>query len=670
MEGEAKSKTKYLIIYKTMATRNIDQEKLALKKYQSIYKKNPTTPSDWSSLHKLAYPTGVPEELKTATNESLGAAGISDPLSQTVEGSNLNQLRSNVDTAKANVEKTSQPNEALRVLQEAIRTKSGQAEQPIGTSKLFESAGLTGIGSLNASLTETTNKFKNDFTNFSNIVSQMSGTYKDMASAALNNYDMAYKEFTDEANRLQKIQDNLTAYEQQINLAGINYENDKKLKLLEAKFKRTPEEIAAAESAGLEWSDEKGYTSKVDTIFESPSSDTYDVAKYAQLDDGTPNPEHINNMRFAVEQMKQLFPNTNGQMKSAQDIDKYIQTYYPGSPIKSSDIMAASAKYGIDWETIIATMVAETQMGTDGSKGSQGYNFGNVGNTNELMSSGGSKSYPTIQSGVEAVAKTMSLPYYKRNQLSTNEDKEIEANLDDTSKSILSVTGLSLPAFSYLTTGTSALTRMTATQRLKYMNEAEEFLNKTGTDVSTFQSQYNALGKTVEANSLRNNQAAVAESELDATIQNLKTAADESDFKKLRWANVAKLFAGKEVNNATVIKYAFHLQQLRSEFAMYNAAIAGQIDANGNIREISDSDKAVADNIIKEGLAKEGIDGFENALKASREKMKTVLSNSIDAQNKQVWKLFGVEDKYQSTSNTVMSGTSTATGNKYTVTKE
>lgn len=213
--------------------------------------------------------------------------------------------------------------------------------------------------------------------------------------------------------------------------------------------------------------------------------------------------------------------------------------------------------------------------------------------------------------------------------------------------SILSATGLSVPAFNFLTTGTSALTRMSQQERLKYMNEAQAFLNKNGVDISTFQSQYKALGQTVQANSLRNNQASVAEAELDATLDNLKQAADDSSFGNIRWGNVAKLFAGQEVNDANVSKYAFHLNQLREEFAMYNAALAGQIDANGNIREINASDRAVADNIIKTGFAAGSIKGFEDALAASRSKMRNVLDSSINAQNKKVWQLFGVGSQYK-----------------------
>lgn len=91
-----------------------------------------------------------------------------------------------------------------------------------------------------------------------------------------------------------------------------------------------------------------------------------------------------------------------------------------------------------------------------------------------------------------------------------------------------------------------------------------------------------------------------------------------------------------------------HLQQLRAEFAMYNAAVAGQIDANGNIREIAkDEMDKIADGILQDGMAKGSIEGFQKALKASKDKLQVVLKNSINAQNKQVWDLFGIGDKYQ-----------------------
>jgi hypothetical protein len=231
---------------------------------------------------------------------------------------------------------------------------------------------------------------------------------------------------------------------------------------------------------------------------------------------------------------------------------------------------------------------------------------------------------------------------------------------DPNSASILAQTGLSMPAFAYLTQGTTALTRMTASQRLQYINEAQNWANTKGIDVSTLKSQYSALGKTVEANVLRNNQAKVAESEIDATLTNLKEAAQAEGLSSLKVANVAKLFAGKQFNDNDVTRYAFHLNQLRNEMAMYNAAAAGQIDANGNIREIAKSEMdRIAEQTITNGIANGGIDGLETALKASVSKMGTVLQSSISAQNRQVWDLFGVGSNYKNTGQNTNTGTNT-----------
>jgi len=215
--------------------------------------------------------------------------------------------------------------------------------------------------------------------------------------------------------------------------------------------------------------------------------------------------------------------------------------------------------------------------------------------------------------------------------------------LDSTSESILGQTGLSAGAYAYATQGTTALARMSEKSRTKYMEEWRQYQIDHGINGATFRAQYEALNKTVQANVMRNNQAKVAEQELDATIGNIESAATDADLKNTRLANVVKLFAGQEFNDPALEKYAFHLTQLRNELAMYNAAVAGQIDANGNIREIAKSEMDnIAATTIKSGIAKGGLQGFKDALTASREKMGVVLKQSIEAQDKQVWDLFGV----------------------------
>lgn len=206
---------------------------------------------------------------------------------------------------------------------------------------------------------------------------------------------------------------------------------------------------------------------------------------------------------------------------------------------------------------------------------------------------------------------------------------------DPTSQSILSHTGLSIAAFGYLTQGTSALTRMSAAQRLQYMNEAQKWANDNNVDLATFQSQYEAYNKALQSNISRVNNVKVAEGELNGTLTNLSSAADDASFKSIKWENVAKLFAGQQFNDANVSKYAFHLNQLRSELALYNASASGKSTAD-------DSDRAEAERIIKDGFAKGSITGFQSALKASVEKMDNTLQQNVERTNGQVWSLFGV----------------------------
>lgn len=207
--------------------------------------------------------------------------------------------------------------------------------------------------------------------------------------------------------------------------------------------------------------------------------------------------------------------------------------------------------------------------------------------------------------------------------------------------SILTQTGLSLPAFNFLTQGTAALTRLGADDRKKFMNEAQSFLNKNGVDVATFQSRFKAYNQSLTKNIERFNNTQIAEGEIEGTLDNLGVAADEKDFGNLRVANVAKLFAGEQVNDPATLKYQVHLNQLRSELAFYNAAVQGKTSAD--LVEFQE-----AERIIKNGLSSGSLAGFQEALKASVQKMGTVLQGSVDRSSKQVWELFGLGDKYQS----------------------
>jgi hypothetical protein len=208
------------------------------------------------------------------------------------------------------------------------------------------------------------------------------------------------------------------------------------------------------------------------------------------------------------------------------------------------------------------------------------------------------------------------------------------------SGSILSATGISTPVFNYLTGGTATMSRMSAAQRNQIMNQATEFLNKNGIDISTFQSQYKAYNDVLSANIQRANKTKIMESELIGTIDNLKGVVKDADLGSVSAANVAKVLLGEQVNDPLATQYAFHFQQLQNELAGYFAASQGK-----NSPDVIDN-KDAADAIAK-GMATGSLDGLRTSIENSTSKMGSVLQKSVDSSRKDVWDLFGVGDKYQ-----------------------
>lgn len=324
-------------------------------------------PNDRAEVYRLAYPVaggGLPDELKSTVDQSLYAGGQTSasntPLSQNVAGSNLGQLQQDVTTAAAGVEKMSQPNEALRILQEAIREKSGMANQPIGESELFKAAGVTGYGALAGSIAETGKKLDNDFANFSNIVSQMSGTYEDMANLALKKYQMSYTAFKDESDRLQKIMDDIADREHEFNI--IKKTNDAAKELED--YRNT--HLSPAEKAEL---DAKGYTPSGDpkSAFQivSPSGNSYDWTTY----NAPGGVEYVRSVQNSIDSI--------GKLADENALRNYINTKMPNAKFNATDIIDISKETGVGWEELLGLIQKEAPGGASGVA-RKNNNFGGV----------------------------------------------------------------------------------------------------------------------------------------------------------------------------------------------------------------------------------------------------------------------------------------------------
>lgn len=123
-------------------------------------------------------------------------------------------------------------------------------------------------------------------------------------------------------------------------------------------------------------------------VITDASGTSYNITSYAT------DPNH----EIAV----QSILNKIGKMSNIEQMDNYIQSVAPGSPITGQMIANASKKYGVSWETMMAIMQQDSAFGTAG-KGARTYNPGNVGN----VDSGAEVNYGDWQSGVDAVAKNL-----------------------------------------------------------------------------------------------------------------------------------------------------------------------------------------------------------------------------------------------------------------------
>jgi len=115
----------------------------------------------------------------------------------------------------------------------------------------------------------------------------------------------------------------------------------------------------------------------------------YDITSYAT------DPNHGK----AVSSIYQKIP----QVASATDVDSYIKSIAPKSPVRGSDVIEASQTYGVDPKMVLAIMVQDSTLGTKG-KAVRTMNPGNVGNTDD----GSTRNYKDWRSGVLAVAKNLS----------------------------------------------------------------------------------------------------------------------------------------------------------------------------------------------------------------------------------------------------------------------
>lgn len=250
-------------------------------------------------------------------------------------GPNITDLKSQLDLATERTQEFNAPSSSLDILQGAIRTRNKSADIPLGESKIFQEAGVTGWGALSASLAARKQELDGNFVNFQNIVSGLAGTYRDLANTALRQYKIASDNYANELARLDRYNEDIRNHGQAMELIDYSAKVNKELSLYESNLKAGDIDPA---------------TGELIEQFVSPSGQVYDKAGYAT------DPLWTKSIQTKLDEI--------GKLESIDGVSNYIKTNYPNSPVTADMISKASEKYKVGWEELLALMDHESNLGT------------------------------------------------------------------------------------------------------------------------------------------------------------------------------------------------------------------------------------------------------------------------------------------------------------------
>ncbi len=206
--------------------------------------RQPSTPQEWSTVYRASYPNtaSMPAEFQKVVN--LAAQSANTPI--TSRQSELGVLGLQQGQAGQQFQQASQAARTggatmgkFNILQDALREKQGKQE--LGTSSIFEKAGLTGYGALAASLQSRAKEMDINYENYSNTiqsvfsgVDQQNRSLIDAAQISLDNYKMIsdkYKEVSDQIFTLERDEQN---YQRDVDLRLLDATIQKQLKKYES----------------------------------------------------------------------------------------------------------------------------------------------------------------------------------------------------------------------------------------------------------------------------------------------------------------------------------------------------------------------------------------------------------------------------------------------------
>ena len=192
-----------------------------------------------------------------------------------------------MNQADADLTATHKPTASkLRILEDAIRIKSGMGEESIGTSDLGKELGISGYATLMQSLDQRGNEIGRTYNSFVDKFSTVSQSLKDQYNVVADRYDRLQKKYDKEVARFDKIAYQISAQEHAMKMLDRQDELNKEAK----KWAIDNPDAATAlklDEAGKKWVDGKVVTKgSLEDIKNSPGSSL--VGDYQRLFIGSP----------------------------------------------------------------------------------------------------------------------------------------------------------------------------------------------------------------------------------------------------------------------------------------------------------------------------------------------------------------------------------------------
>lgn len=169
-----------------------------------------------------------------------------EELAQLSEYQSIKNKQQAAQSAEESLLQTPRPTSSgMRILENALREKGQIGQAELGTSELFEAAGLSGYAVLNQSMAERSIEIGNKYTSFANELQGVAGALTDTFQLALDRYTVLQAGYDKEVVRFQKVVDDLIDHEQSMAYLVKQNQLNKDLAVFKAGF-----DGKAAENAG------------------------------------------------------------------------------------------------------------------------------------------------------------------------------------------------------------------------------------------------------------------------------------------------------------------------------------------------------------------------------------------------------------------------------------